>query len=220
MPESRLRRGAQAIPGAVPSVRAARRAAFARRLRRLHDVLAPTTFAHRYWVWSGLLLGWAREGRPLDHDLWDVDFAFLAEDLDHFLAAEPALAAGGFTPRARFCADDGTPWEYRLQRGPTQFEFWVMEPDPARVTMRYRSFVYAPTNDPLEMLVCELPYQAREQFPFLGRTWRKVADHEAELTAIYGDWRTPDPSWTFLDSADVVDRQPWSRGRDRWGTPR
>jgi hypothetical protein len=32
-----------------------------------------------------------------------------------------------------------------------------MEPDPARVTMRYRSFVYAPTFDPLEMLVCELP---------------------------------------------------------------
>ena len=33
-------------------------------------------------------------------------------------------------------------------------------------------------------------------------------------------WRTPDPTWTFLDSADIVERRPWSRGRDRWGAPR
>ena len=215
----RLRRGARAIPGALPTVRAARQKAFARRLRRLHDALAPTTFADRYWVWSGLLLGWAREGRPLDHDLWDVDFALLPEDLDHFLASVPALAAAGFTPRAYYCDDDGTPWEYQLECGPTKYEFWVLEPDAARTAMRYRSFVYKEAR-PREMLVCELPYQERVPFAFLGRTWHKVADHETELTAIYGDWRTPDPTWTFLDSADVVERRPWNRGRDRWGTPR
>ena len=141
MPES-LRRHAQSLPGAVPTVRSARRAAFARRLRRLHDALAPTSFADRYWVWSGLLLGWAREGRPLDHDLWDVDFALLTEDLDHFLAAVPTLAAAGFAPRGRYCDDDGTPWEYQLRRGRTQYDFWVMEPDEEASVLRYRSFVY------------------------------------------------------------------------------
>ena len=70
------------------------------------------------------------------------------------------------------------------------------------------------------MLVCELPLQPRVAFSFLGRTWQKVADHDVELTAIYGAWRTPFPSWTVLDSADVVDRRPWTSGRDPWGTPR
>ena len=220
MPDSRVRRGVRSVPGTVTTVRAARRAHFTRRLRRLHDALAPTTFAERYWVWSGLLLGWAREGRPLDHDLWDVDFAFLPEDHEHFLAAVPALTAAGFMPRARFCDDDGTPWEYQFVRGSTRYEFWVLAPDGARTTMRYRSFVYGPERTPQEMLVCELPFQARVPFAFLGRTWHKVADHDAELTAMYGDWRTPDPAWTFLDSADIVERRPWTRGRDRWGTPR
>jgi len=105
-------------------------------------------------------------------------------------------------------------------RGPTKYEFWVMEPDAAGTTMRYRSFVYGPARVPHEMLVCELPLQGRVPFPFLDRTWHKVADHEAELTALFGDWRTPDPTWTFLDSADIVERRPWSRGRDRWGAPR
>jgi GH18 family chitinase len=35
-------------------------------------------------------------------------------------------------------------------------------------------------------------------FEFLGRKWLKSADHERELTAIYGDWRTPDQNWDYL----------------------
>src|SRR5689334_2771579 len=45
-------------------------------LRLLNDVLAATEFGPRYWVWGGMLLGWAREGRLIAHDIGDADFAY------------------------------------------------------------------------------------------------------------------------------------------------
>jgi hypothetical protein len=40
---------------------------------------------------------------------------------------------------------------------------------------------------------------------FLGRIWRKPADHEAFLSAEYGDWRTPDPRFDHRrDDRSVV----------------
>ena len=56
----------------------------------------------------------------------------------------------------------------------------------------------------------ELPRQELVPFEFLGRTWRKAADHDAELTAQYGDWRTPNTAWSYLDEHTIVSRARWS----------
>ncbi len=43
-------------------------------LQLLNDTLAAHGLAQSYWLWGGVLLGWAREGAPLAHDR-DADFA-------------------------------------------------------------------------------------------------------------------------------------------------
>jgi len=66
------------------------------------------------------------------------------------------------------------------------------------------------------MNVCELPAQAREEVRFLDRTWLTVVDHDAELTANYGDWRTPSPDWDYLDSPSIVATEPWDPSSFAW----
>ena len=67
-------------------------------LRRLNDVLSHTSLAARYWVWGGMLLGWARDGSLLAHDTkhLDADFGVLAEDEERFDTAVPVLERAGF----------------------------------------------------------------------------------------------------------------------------
>ncbi len=45
-------------------------------------------------------------------------------------------------------------------------------------------------------------------FRFLGREWLKLADHEAQLEELSGDWRTPDPDWDYRDDPSIVARLP------------
>ena len=52
----------RAVPALRPLVVAVSRQLVAVEMRRLNDVLEATPMAGRYWVWGGLLLGWAREG--------------------------------------------------------------------------------------------------------------------------------------------------------------
>ncbi len=182
---------------------ALRRRAFTRGLRRLADTLAQTPIAGRYWVVGGLLLGWARAGRPLDSDLEDADFAYLDEDHDRFLAAVPALVRAGFRPRHRFRSTDGRFVEHRLRRGGIQYDFFRLTAAGDR--FRYSLFTGGATP---EELMAEVPLQARVPFHYLGRDWLKVVDHDLALTSIYGDWRCERPGWTFVSDRAIVRRVP------------
>jgi len=45
---------------------------------------------------------------------------------------------------------------------------------------------------------------------FLERTWLKPADHEVFLTAIYGDWRTPNPDYDYVeDEKSIIAKYEW-----------
>ncbi len=183
---------------------------FADDLRRLHDVLAGTAFGERYWVWGGLLLGWARERAPLAHDLHDADFAFTPGEGAGFADAARALMGAGFAPHKRFCTNSGKPTQWSFLRNGAKFEFWALEPEDG--LLRYH--VYG--DDPPMQAVGELPAQPLRTFRFLRRRWRKHADHERELSAHYGDWRTPDPSWGYLGDGCIVSREPWQRPNSAW----
>lgn len=190
-----------------------------RNLRRLHDALEQTPFAGRYWLFCGALLGWAREGRLLAHDFRDVDLAYDAVDHDQFLAAIPAILAAGFRPAFRYRSNDGTITEHSFFRQGAKFEFFRL----TRVDDQYRYHVYGSERDDEDEgegeqleLVGALPAQPREPIKFLGRTWLKSADHGLELETMYGDWRTPDPGWSFLDDRAVVERLPWRSTSYRW----
>jgi len=186
-----------------------------RNLRRLNDVVARTPLAGRYWIFCGVLLGWAREGKLLAHDFRDADLAYDDADHDRFLAAVPAIVEAGFTPAFRFRSNDGEVTEHSFVRQGAKFEFFRL----ARRDDQYRYYVYA--RDPeregghLELLGA-VPAQPLEPIEFLDRTWLKPVDHELELHAMYGDWRTPDPGWSFLDDRAIIDRRVWHETDYDW----
>ena len=72
---------------------------------------------------------------------------------------------------------------------------------------RYRNYGHAPSGPVVND--CAIPAQPLEEFRFLGRGWLKVRDHDAELTALYGDWRTPCVDWNYLDGPAIVATGPW-----------
>ncbi len=170
-------------------------------------MLARTALAEKYWVCGGLLLGWAREGRVLAHDR-DADFGFLRSDGDVFRAAIPHLVAAGFTPFQRWTNNHGEPTEYCFVKGAAKFEFFEFR----RQGETFRSFVY----DGWVEIRCALPVHGLAPMAFLGRTWQKPADHDAYLTAVYGNWKVPDPHYDYrTDQKDIVERVPW-RGTNAW----
>jgi hypothetical protein len=184
-------------------------------LRRLNDAIARTEFRGRYRLLGGLLLGWAREGRVLGHDLRDADFAYDGDDHDLFLAIVPELRAAGFRPMLRYRNNAGQHTEHCFSRRGAKFEFFRLD----RVGDKHRYHLYgtdpARPDEQLE-IVCELDAQPWEPVDFIGRTWLKPADHEAELELVYGSWRIPDPTWFFLDDGSKVSSRKWEVSDNTW----
>lgn len=180
---------------------------FRRDLRHLNDLLARTRLAGRYWVWAGLVLGWAREGRLLARSLPDADFGVRAEDAMLIEEAIPQLERGGYRLLWRFRNNDGQITEYTFLRHGAKFEFFIFFSGTAAGCRRYFTYL-VPNRIELES---QLPEQTLEPFEFLDRTWLKPRLHELELAAIYGDWRTPDPNWFYADDLTIFARRPWTR---------
>jgi hypothetical protein len=190
------------------------RRAFCRDLRHLHDALEKTPIAGRYWIRAGLLLGWAREGRVLRHDVNDADFGFLADDRDRMFASLDALVGAGFEPWRAYRNNTGRVTEISVKKGRARFEF-IETRDTGRV-LEY--FLYAPHLDPPCELRCEIPRHGFAQIAFLGRRWVKPEPHEPYLETLYGNWRTPDRSYSYLNAGSVVERSVWT-GSHRWLDP-
>lgn len=182
----------------------------------MRDVLESGPLAGRWWVWGGLLLGWTREGDILSHDYNDADFAFDAADRDRFLAAAADLIRAGFAPLFEYRNNAGDVTENCFFRRGAKFEFFAMVRDEDR--LHYWEYKGDHVDGPLEMEAV-LSAQALVPFDFLGRTWLKHADHEAELTAIYGPWQIPDPTWSFLNERSIVARRRWSAPPTDWSGP-
>lgn len=207
-----LEPGDESLAQAVAGVKDAQYERMVEQLQLLNDVLAGSPLAGRYWMFSGMLLGWAREGDLLRHDVVDVDFAYLADDERRLLDTIPLLRAAGFEPLYRFPGGDAPATEYSLLRGGAKFEFFRHEV----VGDRFRYYSYGQTAHGPTANELLLPAQPREPVEFLGRTWLKVRDHEAELEALYGDWRTPDPDYDYMVSPAIVRRFPWDCSSFDW----
>jgi hypothetical protein len=174
-------------------------------LQLLNDVLACSPIAGRYWVNGGLLLGWAREGAILGHDCDDVDFYYREDDTERLLASFTLLEGAGFRLSLRFPGAYGEPTEWSFRRDGAKFEFFRGQLVGDQLS--YWNYGFGP-NGPVAN-EARVPAQPLEQFYFLGRSWLKARDHEAELTAMYGDWRTPDPDYDYLRSPAIIATKPW-----------
>jgi hypothetical protein len=193
------------------SAHAARRAVFTmvQDLQVLNDTLARSPIAGRYWLFGGLVLGWARERAVLGHDAVDADFAFFAEDEPLLQASFEHLYAAGFSPLYRFPGAGRPTTEYSFRKDHRKFEFFRINVVGDR--FHFHNYGVGPTGPVTN--VCALPAQPLEEIRFLERTWLKVRDHDAELTANYGDWRTPDPDWNYLESPSIVETTRWENPR-------
>lgn len=184
-------------------------------LVELHDLLEESEMAGRYWIWAGVLLGWAREGRLLNHDR-DADIGLLREDFVRLESVTQRLVDAGFEPLYRFRNNDGETTELCFRRGDATFEFFVFE--PVGTQLRYYVYGWPPNN--LVQAEGRIDHQPLVPFEFLGRTWLRPADAAAELERMYGDWRTPRRDWNYLrDDKAIVNRVPWSSWDISWPWP-
>jgi hypothetical protein len=188
----------------IPVLRSRLTERFAADLRDLHDALEATELRGHYWVWGGLLLGWARNGAILPHDSLDADFAVADSDFQRLVSAVPAIIKAGFRCDRRFVNNDGYVTEIAFMRHGASFEFFRMFPEAGRL----RYFMYGLEPDGAIELEAYMPEQVTVPFCFLGRTWLKHEDHELELRSMYGTWEIPDPSWSYMDGPDIEVRRP------------
>lgn len=193
----------------VPALRPYFVRQFAADLRALNDALAETDLDGHYWVWGGLLLGWAREGAILPHDSADADFGVADRDFHRLVSAVPALTRAGFKCDRCFVNHKGEITELTFMRHGARFEFFRLFSESGSVRCYGYSIKWKETTQFEETL----PEQEKVPFTFLGRTWLKSADHALELRTMYGSWEIPDPSWSYLGLRTIESRRP-SRYRD------
>lgn len=178
-----------------------------RGLIKLHDVLAGTSFADKYWMIMGLLLGCMRDGGPIRWDR-DSDFGFMDEDLPHFLAAAKALADHGYVMRPPQVNNDGRTTKWALKHQAVKYEFFQFERQGDNVRWYYHR-----RKPPME-LINEVPAHGLTTFELYGRRWQMPDSADAILTRIYGNWREPDPDYVYWrDCGATVDRYPWTGER-------
>jgi hypothetical protein len=195
----------------IPALRPRMLELFAADLRDLHDALQRTDLDGHYWVWGGLLLGWAREGAILPHDN-DADFGVNDADFPRLMNAVPQITKAGFRCDRRFLNNDGRVTQVVFIRHGIRFDFFRMFHEAGRL----HYFVYSAENGKAIQLEKSMPEQATAPFTFLDRTWLKHYDHELELRCLYGAWEIPDPSWSYLDGGSIHARCPWHASEYEW----
>jgi hypothetical protein len=185
---------------------------YAANLQLLNRTLAETALADRFALFGGLLLGLARDGRPLPGDL-DADFYYLDTFDREFEHAIDALVAAGFKRLFRFRANDGEFWEHTFSKDLAKFEFFRCR-RAGGGELHYHNFV--PMAPPRQQLL-RYPDGPLKDFSFLGCRWLTVADVDAGLTMHYGDWRTPDPTWVWHHDPLALKVEPWHFSHEiRW----
>ena len=184
---------------------------------KLHEVLQCSPLRDRYWICGGALLGWAREGSLLKHDP-DIDFHFWEEDREHFLKGSEMLKQSGFKPEFCWRNTDNHITEYVLSYRHIRFEFF--EATKANGNTRWMAYgSNARRGIDGVQLLCETPGQELSEFEFLGKNWLKPKDHVKYLTALYGDWKTPNPDYSYIRDVRQLSRGHQCQGK-RYGLRR
>jgi len=177
---------------------------FLENLGLFNDVLAASPLAGHCHLIGGMLLGMVRDGRPLPGDL-DVDVFFLQERLGDLPKTVSLLTAAGFEPKGRLYANDGGLVEYTLAKDGAKFEFFCCRRLGGGL-LQYFVFTFGRNGEQLEKRYLDVEHVP---VPFLDREWLVPVDTDAALSFMYGDWRTPDPDWSWCNDPKIVSRERW-----------
>jgi hypothetical protein len=184
---------------------------FVANLQLLNDSLRMTELGEAYCVFCGLLLGWIREGRPLEHDLGDADFFVHERDWWRLMRALPQLEHVGFQRSCVWVGNNGAIAEITLKKDGAKFEFFRGE----QIGDMYRHYAFSSG----EQIAYQYPQIDFAMGEFLDRAWRRPANPEDHLAYFYGDWRTPKPDFHYArDVLAIVGRECWhGQSFQRWG---
>ena len=175
-------------------------------LATVHAALSNDSLSGHWHLYGGALLGWARQGRMLDHDLNDIDVAIDEAVLPELLEAIDSLCLSGFSVDRVFVSNDSTVREIALAYNNVRVDLFVFRD----VHGFWDNRGFGDRHGRQSELVSMIPRQPLEPITLSGRPWPKVVDHDVELEAIYGDWRTPDPTWKFGNDRTVVRTEEWT----------
>jgi hypothetical protein len=189
--------------GHIPMLRPWLLRRFTASLRRLHDTLETTELSGHYWVWGGVLLGWARDGAIMTHDCFDADFAVADRDFERLVSSVPEMVRAGFRCDRRFVNSNGEITELTFIRHGARFDFFRFFP----VTDGLRYYLYNITLKEITEIEACIPDQNTVPFSFIDRTWLKHEDHDLELRSLYGSWEVPDPSWSYQNALSIQSRR-------------
>src|SRR5439155_22115957 len=117
--------------------------------------------------------------------------------------AVPAILRAGARCDRSVGNTAGQVTELAFLRHGARFELFRMFP----VDERLRYYMYSIKLKGITQVEAFVPEQETVPFSFLDRTWLKPKDHELELRTVYGSWKVPDPSWSYLDTLDVEARR-------------
>ena len=145
-----------------------------------------------FWLSNGTLLGAVRDRDFIAHDS-DIDLGLWSDGCDH-VEVRRQMVRHGFRVLTEFGAADRPGHQYAFHSpGAVYLDifFYTQEPDccwmPLWAGGEFKRMTFPPI---LEFRMLE----------FLGEQFRVPANYEEILTANYGDWRTPEPVWSWSDS--------------------
>ncbi len=170
-------------------------------LNKLHETLRNSPLHNKYCIAFGALLGWAREGALLKHDS-DIDFLFWREDRDALETGIDMLLDAGFKYKCCWRNTQNEVTEQCLAWRGLRFEFF----EASKVAGKVQFYAYGKDRrgGQLFELLHEIPDFELAEFEFLGNTWQKPADHEKFLTAVYGDWQTPNTKYSYVRDGEAI----------------
>ena len=148
----------------------------------------------------------------MPHDTLDADFAVDDRDFHRLVSAVPEITKAGFSCDRRFVNNNGDVTELTFMRHGAGFDFFRMFPADGRL----HYFLYSAMRNEAIEAQASVPEQAAVPFSFLSRTWLKHQNHDLELRSIYGTWEVPDPSWSYLNGANIEARRTWLHTNYDW----
>lgn len=149
----------------------------------LHDIFEDNSI--EYWLYSGTLLGFIRDGGPIVGDS-DIDLGFWKKDM---LSIEKAVVDNGFIKIHEFSID-GIIYEQRYEHEGVGIDFFYFSKDD-NIEYTYQFNKKIITFYPVKEEHFNNEFSNIVERNFSGHVYKIPNDYERILENTYGEWRVP-----------------------------
>lgn len=170
--------------------------------------LKDTPMKDKFWLCGGALLGYAREGALLKHDN-DIDFHYWSSDALLIEDTLKSLKIYGFKYCYNLKNSSGNITQHTIKYKNVKIDFF--EAIKKDTNIQWTCYTTKHWNRPARQFLNQIPSVELTAVEFYGVSILKPLDHDAYLTALYGDWQKPMKDYTYyIDSKAIISKEPWS----------